>query len=120
MCNKQTSLTGVNVIQYYQTILFEALGIGSHLILALAGIYGTLAFSSNFITTIFLLDSWGRRKMILTGLTLIIVIEIYAAIMQMEFENSNNSVGKGFAVLGIYLFCVSGCRPSRCPNSSNN
>ena len=85
------------MIQYYQTILFEALGIGSHLILALAGIYGTLAFSSNFITTIFLLDSWGRRKMILTGLSLVIIIEIYAAIMQMEFENSNNNVGKGFA-----------------------
>ena len=83
------------------------MGIGSHLILALAGIYGTLAFSSNIITTIFLLDSWGRRKMILTGLTLVIFIEIYAAIMQMEFENSSNNVGKGFAVLGIYLFCVS-------------
>ena len=77
------------------------------MILALAGIYGTIAFSSNILTTIFLLDQWGRRKMILTGLTLIIVIEIYASIMQMEFQNSNNGVGKGFAVLGIYLFCVS-------------
>lgn len=103
----QTSLTGVNVIQYYQTILFESLGISSHMILALAGIYGTIAFSSNLLTTIFLLDQWGRRKMILTGLTLIIAIEIYASIMQMEFQNSNNAVGKGFAVLGIYLFCVS-------------
>jgi hypothetical protein len=77
------------------------------MILALAGIYGTLAFSSNFLTTIFLLDQWGRRKMLLTGMTLVIIIEIYAAIMQMEFENSTNNVGKGFAVLGIYLFCVS-------------
>ena len=109
MCSvsQQTSLTGVNVIQYYQTILFEALGIGSHMILALAGIYGTLAFSSNFLTTIFLLDQWGRRKMLLTGMSLVVVIEIYAAIMQMQFENSTNNVGKGFAVLGIYLFCVS-------------
>ena len=82
------------------------------MILALAGIYGTLAFSSNLLTTIFLLDQWGRRKMILTGLTLIIVIEIYASIMQMEFQNSNNAVGKGFAVLGIYLFCVSFDRQS--------
>ena len=76
------------------------------MILALAGIYGTLAFSTNAITTVTLLDRWGRRKMILTGLTAIIVIEIYAAVMQMEFENTNNRVGKGFAVLGIYLFDV--------------
>ncbi|KIW90387.1 uncharacterized protein Z519_09032 [Cladophialophora bantiana CBS 173.52] len=101
-----TSLTGVNVIQYYQTILFKSLGINSHMILALASIYGTLAFTSNVITTRYVLDQWGRRKMILAGLSGIIVIEIYAAVMQREFQNTNNKVGKGFAVLGIYLFVV--------------
>ena len=48
--------------------------------------------------------------MLLTGMAGIIVIEIYAAIMQKEFQNSNNRVGKGFAVLGIYLFCLTYCR----------
>jgi len=104
-----TALTGVNVIQYYQTILFKDLGLGTKTILSLAGVYGTLAFTSNAVTTLFLTDQWGRRKMILTGLFLIIVIEIYAAIMQMEFSDSNNRVGKGFAVLGIYLFCLAYC-----------
>lgn len=101
-----TSLTGVNVIQYYQTILFKALGISSHMILALAGVYGSLAFLTNALTTALLTDQWGRRKMILTGLSCVIVIEIYTAIMQMEFQDSKNNVGKGFAVLGIYLFDV--------------
>jgi MFS family permease len=101
-----TSLTGVNVIQYYQTILFESLGISSHLILCLAGIYGTLAFVTNCATTGYVLDRWGRRKMILTGLGVIVLVEIYTAIMQMEFQNTNNRVGKGFAILGIYLFDV--------------
>lgn len=44
--------------------------------------------------------------MILTGLSGIILIEIYAAVMQREFQNTDNRVGKGFAVLGIYLFVV--------------
>ncbi|OAP59509.1 hypothetical protein AYL99_06807 [Fonsecaea erecta] len=101
-----TSLTGVNVIQYYQTILFKSLGINSHMILALASIYGTLAFSSNVLTTVFMNDQWGRRKMILAGLSGIVLIEIYAAVMQREFQNTDNKVGKGFAVLGIYLFVV--------------
>ncbi|KAK1053256.1 hypothetical protein LTR12_003635 [Friedmanniomyces endolithicus] len=101
-----TALTGVNVIQYYQTILYKSLGISSEMILVLAGIYGTFAFLSNALTTCFLTDQWGRRKMILTGLAGIVLIEIYAAVMQLEFQNSDNKVGKGFAVLGIYLFVV--------------
>ena len=44
--------------------------------------------------------------MILTGLSGIIIIEIYAAVMQKEFQDTNNKVGKAFAVLGIYLFVV--------------
>ncbi|KFY63324.1 hypothetical protein V497_02045, partial [Pseudogymnoascus sp. VKM F-4516 (FW-969)] len=100
------SLTGVNVIQYYQTILFKSLGISSHMILALASVYGTLAFLSNALTTRFLLDRWGRRKMIITGLIGVVLIEIYAAVMQREFQMTDNRVGKGFAILGIYLFVV--------------
>ncbi|KAI1505082.1 putative MFS monosaccharide transporter [Biscogniauxia marginata] len=99
-----TSLTGVNVIQYYQTILFKSLGIGPKTILALTGIYGTIAFVSNCITTRYLTDQWGRRKMILTGLIGIIVVEIYTAVMQRIFQDTENRVGKGFTILGIYLF----------------
>jgi hypothetical protein len=47
--------------------------------------------------------------MILTGLGGIILIEIYAAVMQREFQNTDNRVGKGFAILGIYLFVVCYC-----------
>ena len=50
--------------------------------------------------------------MILTGLSGIVLIEIYAAVMQLKFQNSNNKVGKGFAVLGIYLFVVTYCKPT--------
>jgi hypothetical protein len=47
--------------------------------------------------------------MILTGLSGIIIVEIYAAVMQREFENTDNRTGKGFAILGIYLFVVVFC-----------
>ncbi|OGM44930.1 MFS monosaccharide transporter (Hxt8) [Aspergillus bombycis] len=106
-----TSLTGVNVIQHTlpdtrPAILYKSLGIDSHTILALAAVYGTIAFLVNCLTTKYLTDQWGRRKMLLSGLAGIIVIEIYAAVMQREFQNTDNQVGKGFAVLGIYLFVV--------------
>ncbi|KAL4783626.1 general substrate transporter [Aspergillus varians] len=101
-----TSLTGVNVIQYYQTILYRSLGIDRHTILALAAVYGTVAFITNALTTKYLTDQWGRRKMILAGLGGIIIVEIYAAVMQRQFQNTDNRIGKGFAILGIYLFVV--------------
>lgn len=47
--------------------------------------------------------------MILTGLAGVVIIEIYAAVMQREFQNTDNKVGKGFAVLGIYLFVITYC-----------
>jgi len=48
--------------------------------------------------------------MILTGLASIVLIEIYAAVMQREFQNTDNKLGKGFAVLGIYLFVCFYCK----------
>lgn len=43
-------------------ILYQKLGIGTTMILALSGVYGTIAFTSNVVTTLFLTDAWGRRK----------------------------------------------------------
>lgn len=48
--------------------------------------------------------------MILTGLAGVVIIEIYAAVMQREFQDTNNRVGKGFAILGIYLFVITYCK----------
>ncbi|KAF2758973.1 putative MFS monosaccharide transporter [Pseudovirgaria hyperparasitica] len=101
-----TSLTGVNVIQYYQTILYRSMGLAPRTILILVAIYGTVCFSANCATSYFLTDQWGRRKMILAGLSSIILIEIYAAVMQRFFQDSTNEIGKGFAILGIYLFAL--------------
>lgn len=47
--------------------------------------------------------------MILTGLGGIVLVEIYAAVMQREFQQTDNQVGKGFAIVGIYLFVVIYC-----------
>ena len=49
--------------------------------------------------------------MLIAGLAGIILVEIYAAVMQREFQNTDNKVGKGFAILGIYLFVVAYCMP---------
>lgn len=50
------------VLTQLAAILYKALGIGATTILALSGVYGTIAFFSNLLTTLFLTDQWGRRK----------------------------------------------------------
>ncbi|KAJ0278307.1 hypothetical protein COL940_007310 [Colletotrichum noveboracense] len=50
-----------------------------------------------------------RRRvlvMLLAGVAWVIVVEIYCAVMQRSFQNTDNRIGKGFAILGIYLFAV--------------
>lgn len=47
--------------------------------------------------------------MILAGLSSVVVIEIYASVMQLKFQDTDNKIGKGFAVLGIYLFVTAYC-----------
>jgi hypothetical protein len=49
-------------LTFWAAILYKSLGIGSEEILALAGVYGTIAFTSNAITTRYMTDQWGRRK----------------------------------------------------------
>lgn len=51
-------------------------------------------------------------RMLIAGLAGVVLIEIYAAVMQRQFQNTDNRVGKGFAILGIYLFVVCYCTDS--------
>lgn len=48
--------------------------------------------------------------MMLAGLAWVVGTEIYCAVMQRSFQDTNNRIGKSFAILGIYLFAVGYCK----------
>jgi hypothetical protein len=48
--------------------------------------------------------------MILTGLSSIVIVETYTAVMQRQFQDTDNRLGKIFTILGIYLFVVCFCK----------
>ncbi|KAK4623728.1 Major facilitator-type transporter ecdD [Fulvia fulva] len=98
-----SSLTGAQVIGYYQIQLYQQLGIELKHRLLLAGVYGTVCFLAVMTTDNFVIDVWGRRNLILFGLIGCVLAQIYSAIMHWQFEFTTNQVGKGFAVGGIYL-----------------
>ncbi|KDQ56456.1 hypothetical protein JAAARDRAFT_59315 [Jaapia argillacea MUCL 33604] len=106
-----TSCTGVNVIQYYQTTLYNGLGITGQSILLLSAIYGICGAVANALTTLFVVDRFGRRNLMLVGTSSICLSLTFSAVMSRFFLSSDNSIGKGFAIFGLYWFTVSyyGC-----------
>ena len=72
-------------------------------------INGAVESKANLCTISYRKTNSTDYRLILTGLAGIVVVEIYAAIMQLEFQNTHNNLGKGFAILGIYLFVTIYC-----------
>ncbi|KAJ5601723.1 hypothetical protein N7510_011257 [Penicillium lagena] len=100
-----TQMTGINVIGYYQTIMYKALGITGHRNTLVAGLYNCVGPITNLIFIVFLLDRVGRRKPMLFGsITISLALVCEAAL------NSQNPDGQrlGYSIGGVFfLFLVS-------------
>lgn len=100
-----TQLTGINVIGYYQTIMYEALGITGNRNLLVTGIYNCVGPLANLIFITLLVDRFGRRKPLMigtVGITIALICE--AAINSQNTTGDNNSL----SIAGVFfLFCVS-------------
>ncbi len=58
---------------------------------------------------IYFLDRFGRVKLLRWGTSALCVDLLYTALMTRYFAGSDNNVGKGLAVLRIYLFTAIYC-----------
>jgi len=100
-----TQLTGINVIGYYQTIMYKALGITGNRNLLVTGIYNCVGPITNLIFIVFILDRYGRRKPLLCGtigITIALICE--AAINSQNVNGTRN----GLSIAGVFfIFCVS-------------
>jgi len=100
-----TQLTGINVIGYYQTIMYNALGITGHRALLVAGIYNCVGPIANLFFIFFILDRVGRKKPLLLG-ALCITLALFAE----AGLNAANPDGtrRGYSYAGVFfLFLVS-------------
>ncbi|KAJ5290114.1 uncharacterized protein N7443_010367 [Penicillium atrosanguineum] len=100
-----TQMTGINVISYYQTIMYRALGFTGSRNTLVAGLYNCVGPLANLIFVVYLLDRVGRRKPMLFG-----TIGISLALICEAALNSQNPNGEriGFSIGGVFfLFAVS-------------
>jgi len=99
-----TQFTGINVIGYYQTIMYEALGFTGRTKLLVAGIYNCVGPIANLFFIIFLIDRIGRKKPLFASIGISIALICEAVV------NSQNTDGsrRGLSIAGVaFLFLVS-------------
>ncbi|KAK1140751.1 hypothetical protein N8T08_009952 [Aspergillus melleus] len=99
-----TQMTGINVINYYQNIMYENLGITGNRATLVTGIYNVVGPLANLIFITFFLDRVGRKKPLLFGAAAITVALVCEAAL-----NSQNLDGTrtGYSIGGVFfLFCV--------------
>ncbi|TKX19150.1 sugar transporter-like protein 39 [Elsinoe australis] len=100
-----TQLTGINVIGYYQTVLYESLGITGDRAVLVAGIYNVVGPIANLIFIFFILDRVGRRKPLLFGAAGITISLICEAVIN---QQNPGGTREGVSRAGVFfLFLVS-------------
>ncbi|KAL1652254.1 hypothetical protein SLS58_000381 [Diplodia intermedia] len=101
-----TQMTGINVINYYQTLMYENLGIEGSRNLLVTGIYNCVGPLCNLIFITFFLDRFGRKKPLIFGSAAITLALICEAIL-----NAKNPEGKneGLSVGGVFFIFLVTC-----------
>ena len=94
-----------DVIGYYQTIMYEALGITGGRSVLVAGIYNCVGPVTNLIFIFFILDRVGRKKPLLFGAAGITLALICEAALNAPNPNGTKT---GLSIAGVFfIFLVS-------------
>ncbi|PGH21365.1 hypothetical protein AJ80_03282 [Polytolypa hystricis UAMH7299] len=102
-----TQMTAINVIGYYQTVMYKRLGIEGSKNLLVTGIYNCVGPLANLIFITFFLDRVGRRKPLLIGCAGIVVAFVCQTAINSQFDKSTGGHRNGLAIAGVFfIFCV--------------
>lgn len=100
-----TQMTGINVIGYYQTIMYTNLGITGNRNLLVTGIYNCVGPLANLIFIIFAMDRIGRKKPLIFGAIGISIALVCEAAIGSRVHPGTS--GNGLSIAGVFfLFCV--------------
>jgi MFS family permease len=100
-----TQLSGINVINYYQTDLYKSLGQTGHNVTLLAGVYGLVGPIANVICLRYV-DTWGRKKTLwITGFIMALDMGLVMGLSG-GYGQSDNQIGKGFSIAFIFCFSI--------------
>ncbi|KAG4437234.1 hypothetical protein IFR05_007288 [Cadophora sp. M221] len=99
--------SGGNGITYYIPQIFEYAGIvGTNTSLITSGAYGIVKLVFTLVFTWGLVDVFGRRRCMLTGLGLQCGTHIYMSIYMALFKGSENKAASDAAIASVFVYAV--------------
>ncbi|TGJ87195.1 hypothetical protein E0Z10_g1604 [Xylaria hypoxylon] len=97
-------LSGSNVLQNYQSIVYASLGYKGKTVLLIGALYGFSAVIGQIINVFFTADHWTRRKTVISGsYTLAVLLAVLTALSYF-YADGVNPAGSRAAVAFIFLF----------------
>ncbi|KAK5744134.1 hypothetical protein LTR17_002164 [Elasticomyces elasticus] len=95
--------TGVLVINNYQVLLYNGLGLYNSVPLLLYAVYLTWAAGMNYLSSL-IIDKVGRVRLMVIGLIGCVASIICETAMIAEYSGTSNRIGNGFGVFFLFLF----------------
>ncbi|KXH32490.1 mandelate racemase/muconate lactonizing enzyme domain-containing protein [Colletotrichum nymphaeae SA-01] len=97
-------LSGSNIIQNYQSVMYNSLGYEGQTVLLIGGLYGFMAVIGQIINVFFVADHWTRRITVISGsFTLAVLLAVLTALSKL-FQDDSNPAGSRAGVAFIFLF----------------
>lgn len=104
LCVNMQKLSGSNIIQNYQSLMYIALGYEGQAVLLIGAIYGIMAVVGQVINVFFVADHWTRRVTVISGsFCLAILLAVLAGLSEMV-NGSTNAAASRAGVAFVFLF----------------
>lgn len=98
-------LTGINAIMFYAPVLFQTVGFKNDASLLSSVITGLVNVFSTLVS-IFSVDKFGRRKLLLQACVQMFVSQVIIGFILVLNLGAKNSLDKGPAIVVVILICV--------------
>ncbi|KAF9875420.1 MFS monosaccharide transporter [Colletotrichum karsti] len=97
-------LSGSNIIQNYQSIMYNSLGYQGQTVLLIGGLYGFMAVIGQIINVFFVADHWTRRVTVISGSYCLAILLAVLTALSERFPEGSNPAGSRAGVAFIFLF----------------
>ena len=99
-----SKFSGVNAIQNYQTLMYNALGYQGQTVLLITALYGLMAVIGQVVGTFTIFDHWNRRPTMIVGSAVLVVILAVLTALSQAFPDDHNPSGSRAGAAFIFLF----------------
>ncbi|KAH7131069.1 general substrate transporter [Dactylonectria macrodidyma] len=97
-------LSGSNIIQNYQSIMYNSLGYEGQTVLLIGALYGFMAVIGQIINVFFVADHWTRRTTVITGSYALAILLSVLTGLSKSFQDDGSPAGSRAGVAFIFLF----------------